>query len=131
MEDKDYSLVFEGTVMPGFARREVIDRVARRMGKDPKYLRRLFRDKPVTVKKGMDRQKALDQQRAFSKMGVRCHVWPEPGAPHPEHYPDHGHSQSRQGCPKCGSNLTKFGTEMDDCPFCGIIISKYIQIRRR
>lgn len=83
MEDKGYSLVFEGTVMPGFARAEVIDRMARRLGKDPEYLKPLFRDKPVTVRKGLERKKAFEQQRIFSKMGIRCAVRPQPEDPQP------------------------------------------------
>ena len=131
MEDKGYSLVFEGTVMPGFGRAEVINRVARRLGKDPEHLKPLFRDKPVTVRKQIEREKAIDQQRIFSKMGVRCSVRPNFEDPQPgdTEYPEH--VSSRQQCPKCGSDLTKFGTRMDECPFCGIIISKYIQVRRQ
>ena len=131
MDDKGYSLVFEGTVIPGFARDEVITRMARRLGKDPERLKPLFQDKPVTARKGIDREKALDQQRIFSKMGVRCAVWPQPEAPQSGDTESPGHSGSRQQCPKCGSSLTKFGTRLDECPFCGIILSKYLQMHRQ
>ncbi|MFW6080648.1 MAG: hypothetical protein ACOC7W_01955, partial [Desulfosalsimonas sp.] len=76
MEQKGYSLVFEGRVLPGFSRREVINRVAVRLGRSPENLKPLFRDKPVTVRQGLDRKKAQDQQKIFAKLGVRCHVWP-------------------------------------------------------
>ncbi|MBS3756153.1 MAG: hypothetical protein KGY56_10685 [Desulfobacterales bacterium] len=131
MEDKGYSLVFEGTVMPGFGRAEVINRMARRLGKDPEHIKPLFRDKPVTVRKGIDREKALDQQRIFSKMGVRCAVWPQPEDPRSGDTEKPENAGSRQQCPKCGSDLTKFGTRVDECPFCSIIISKYSQVRRQ
>ncbi|MBS3809618.1 MAG: hypothetical protein KGY38_05650 [Desulfobacterales bacterium] len=132
MEEKGYSLVFEGRVLPGFARRDVIERVGRRLGRNPENLKPLFRDKPVTVRKGLDKEKALNQQRVFSKMGVCCYVLPKEDDdeiswnavnPSRENNPQH--------CPKCGSDLTKFGTSVDECPFCGIIISKYIKARKR
>ncbi|MFW6428363.1 MAG: hypothetical protein ACOCY3_00585 [Desulfosalsimonas sp.] len=129
MEQKGYSLVFEGRVLPGFSRREVINRVAMRLGRSPENLKPLFRDRPVTVKQGMDREKAMAQQKIFSKMGVCCHVLPKEENEQAGQSLNPGPSRSRQRCPKCGSELTKFGTNVDDCPFCGIIISKYLRAR--
>ncbi len=127
-----YCLVFEGGVLPGFSRREVINRVAVRMGRSPENLRRLFRDKPVTVRQGLDKEKALNQQKIFAKLGVSCHVWPreqeEITADLTDSRPPR---ETHHQCPKCGNGLTKFGTRVDDCPFCGIIISKYLRARQQ
>ncbi|MFW6334360.1 MAG: hypothetical protein ACOC0W_03740 [Desulfosalsimonas sp.] len=128
MEQEGYCLVFEGKVLPGFSRREVINRVALRLGRSPENLKRLFCDRPVTVRRGLERKKALDQQRIFSKMGVRCHILPATEGRKPAAQPFA--MEARAGgdqCPKCGNELTKFGTRVDDCPFCGIIISKYLR----
>ncbi|MCF8112166.1 MAG: hypothetical protein K9J85_11865 [Desulfobacteraceae bacterium] len=131
MEEKGYSLVFEGRVLPGFARRDVIERVGKRLGRSPENLKPLFRDKPVTVRKGLDKEKALSQQRVFSKMGVCCYVLPKADDKPTENQKDHFQENNGLQCPKCGNDLTKFGTSVDECPFCGIIISKYIKARKR
>ncbi|MCF8111515.1 MAG: hypothetical protein K9J85_08510 [Desulfobacteraceae bacterium] len=133
MEQKGYSLIFEGRVLPGFSRREVINRVAMRLGRSPENLKPLFRDRPVTVRRDLDREKALDQQKFFSKMGVCCHVWPKEEQKQEDQPYNSLNGEStpgRQRCPKCGNELTKFGTHVDDCPFCGIIISKYLRRRQ-
>lgn len=121
-----YNLVFEGGVMPGFSRREVIEHVARRLGRDPENIGRLFKDKPIIVRKDLDREKAFGQQKIFSKMGVSCRVdCPEISDENPSESESVGfHTQ----CPKCGNDLTKFVTPVDDCPYCGIIISKYLKL---
>ncbi|MFP4158859.1 MAG: hypothetical protein ACLFQ9_02650 [Desulfobacterales bacterium] len=131
MEQMGYSLVFEGRVLPGFSRREVINRVAARLGRSPENLRPLFRDKPVTVRQGLDRDKALGQQKIFAKLGVCCHVWPREKEEMPADLTDSRPPRQSHQCPKCGSGLTKFGTRVDDCPFCGIIISKYLRARQQ
>ncbi|MFP3998375.1 MAG: hypothetical protein ACLFUN_00905 [Desulfobacterales bacterium] len=129
MEQKGYSLIFEGRVLPGFSRREVINRVAMRLGRSPENLKPLFRDKPITVRQGLDREKAVGQQKIFSKMGVCCRVWPKEEKQQEDESLSSETSQGRQRCPKCGNELTKFGTNLDDCPFCGIVISKYLSAR--
>lgn len=131
MDHKGYSLIFEGRVLPGFSRREVINRVALRLGRSPENLKRLFRDKPVTVRQGLDKEKAMGQQKIFTKMGVCCHVWPkEEIEQETASYNPAFSTPGKQQCPKCGSDLTKFGNQLDDCPFCGIIISKYLRARQ-
>ncbi len=127
VEQKGYSLIFEGRVLPGFSRREVINRVAMRLGRSPENLKPLFRDKPVTVRRGLDKEKAMGQQKIFAKMGVCCHVWPNETNEKTEQSSIPESFRGRQRCPKCGSELTKFGTNIDDCPYCGIIISKYLR----
>lgn len=131
MEQNGYCLVFEGRVLPGFSRREVINRVAMRLGRSPENLRRLFRDKPVTVRQGLDREKAINQQKIFAKLGVCCHVWPREQEKITDDLTDSRPARQGHQCPKCGSGLTKFGTSVDDCPFCGIIISKYLKARQQ
>lgn len=132
MEQDGYCLVFEGRVLPGFSRREVINRVAMRLGRSPENLRPLFRDKPVTVRQGLDKEKAFNQQKIFAKLGVRCHVWPRDQEEITAYSTDFRPArETHHQCPKCGSGLTKFGTRVDDCPFCGIIISKYLRARQQ
>ncbi|MCF8025882.1 MAG: hypothetical protein K9J79_11200 [Desulfobacteraceae bacterium] len=127
MDQKGYCLIFEGRVLPGFSRREVINRVAIRLGRSPENLKRLFQDKPVTVRQGLDKEKALGQQKIFSKMGVCCHIWPKKEQEQENESFNPAPARSSQQCPKCGNDLTKFGTQIDECPFCGIIISKYLR----
>ena len=129
VEGKGYCLIFEGRVMPGFDRRDVIWQVAGRLGRSPESIRRLFREKPVTVRKGMDREKAFGQQRIFAKMGVSCRV--EPPEDPQSHAPAADAATRHDQCPKCGNDLTKFVTPLDDCPYCGIIISKYLKLCRQ
>ncbi len=124
-----YSLVFEGRVMPGFDRSGVIARVSRRLGRDPENISRLFQDKAVIVRKGLDREKAVTQQQIYARMGVSCRVEPPEDG-------EYNHSEAEAGpahrkCPKCGNDLTKFVNPFDECPYCGIIISKYLKIRQR
>lgn len=129
MKEKGYCLVFEGRVRPGFDRRDVIERVARRIGRNPENISRLFRDRPVRVRQGLDRKKALDQQKIFLRMGVACYVEPpdEPAVQDPSGSP-HGRDESQ--CPKCGNDMTKFGTPLDECPYCGVVFVKYLKIQK-
>ena len=129
MHGKGYCLIFEGRVMPGFDRRDVIERVAGRLGRSPENIRRLFRDKPITVRKDMDREKAFGQQRVFAKMGVSCRVEPPENDQAQDAAADDSTRQDQ--CPKCGNDLTKFVTPLEDCPYCGIIISKYLKLCRK
>ncbi len=125
-ESNGYSLVFEGGVMPGFSRRDVIEHVARRLGRDAENIRRLFQDKPIIVRKGLDREKAFRQQKVFAKMGVSCRV-DSSGEQNESSFGSDSES-CHTLCPKCGNDLTKFVTPVDDCPYCGIIISKYLKM---
>jgi uncharacterized protein (DUF983 family) len=59
-------------------------------------------------------------------MGVSCRVdCPERSDENPSESESVG---SHTQCPKCGNDLTKFVTPVDDCPYCGIIISKYLKL---
>jgi rubrerythrin len=129
LNNKGYCLVFEGRAVSGFDRREVIELLSRRLGRDPESIGRLFCDKPVTVRKGLDREKAFDQQEVFTRMGVCCRVEP-PEAPEGNDSED-GYASSYTRCPKCGNDLTKFVTPVEECPYCGIIISKYLKKRQQ
>ncbi|MCF8028533.1 MAG: hypothetical protein K9K81_09220 [Desulfobacteraceae bacterium] len=129
MNNKGYCLVFEGRAVSGFDRREVIEQLSRRLGRDPESIGRLFCDKPVTVRKGLDREKAFDQQEVFTRMGVCCRVEP-PETPEASDS-EGGSASSCTRCPKCGNDLTKFVTPVEECPYCGIIISKYLKKRQQ
>ncbi|MFO7860299.1 MAG: hypothetical protein R6U41_03640 [Desulfosalsimonas sp.] len=133
MNNKGYCLVFEGRAVSGFDRREVIELLSRRLGRDPESIGRLFCDKPVTVRKGLDREKAFDQQEVFTRLGVCCRVEPPESPPEnpDESDPEVDSVSSHTRCPKCGNDLTKFVTPVEDCPYCGIIISKYLKKRQQ
>ncbi|MBS0014047.1 MAG: hypothetical protein KFF46_08750 [Desulfobacterales bacterium] len=129
MNDKGYCLVFEGRAVSGFDRRDVIKLLSRRLGRDPESIGRLFCDKPVTVRKGLDREKAFDQKAVFTRLGVCCRVEPPESPPeNPDESDPVGDSgSSHTRCPKCGNDLTKFVSPVEDCPYCGIIIYKYLK----
>lgn len=131
MNNKGYCLVFEGRTVSGFDRRVVIDYLSRRLGRDPESIGRLFCDKPVTVRKGLDREKAFDQQEIFTRLGVCCRVQPPESLPESQEERDSEADSDplRTRCPRCGNDLTKFVTPVEDCPYCGIIISKYLKKR--
>jgi hypothetical protein len=133
LNNKGYCLVFEGRAVSGFDRRDVIKQLSRRLGRDLESIGRLFCDKPVTVRKGLDREKAFDQQEVFTRLGVCCRVEPPENPPeNPDKSdPEIDSGPSHTRCPKCGNDLTKFVSPVEDCPYCGIIISKYLEKRQQ
>lgn len=129
MDDRRFSLIFEGRVIPGFARRDVIERVAGRLERSPETIQRLFREKPVTVKKGLDARSAARQLRVFENLGVACRIEPQESESVPQ--PGAGQTTGAGYCPKCRADLRTTAGREDECPFCGIIVSKYLKARQQ
>jgi hypothetical protein len=102
--------------------------------------------RPVTLKKDLDREKALKYREALEKLGMMIEIDPDPD-PKPEEpsYPSEltleiysgGDDETtevldqsevkREHCPKCGSGNMQLGI----CQDCGIVAAKYIAAKAR
>lgn len=128
MDDRRFLLIFEGRAITGHARREVIQKVAGHLGRNPQTVQKLFQDKPSVVKRDLDPKTAARLHRTFENMGVACRIEPQ----------EEGSVSSGRGnmeamgrhCPKCRADLGGLGTAVNDCPHCGIVISKFLKARR-
>jgi len=126
VNDKRFALIFFGNVIPGFARNEVIELVAAYLGRSPQIIQKLFQGKPIVVKKNLDSKTAARELRVFKSFGVSCRIKPietNPDRPTPS---DRSlRAEGSAHCPKCRSPLREMDEQLDECPYCGIILSKY------
>lgn len=122
-----YKVIFQG-ISKGHDRSEVKKRFADLLKLDPSKLNFMDSDRPVILKKGVDKATAMRFKNAIEGIGVLCAIremQEEIQEPKPERATINSrtnritHSMIR--CPKCGFQQP----ESSQCSQCGIIIAKY------
>ena len=89
--DQFFDIVFNGDVVPGKSREEVVANIARLMKTDEASAQRLFERAPVVLRRRLPGESAKQVVQAFDRAGAVCRMVPageSPAAP-PEH-PDTG-----------------------------------------
>jgi hypothetical protein len=125
MAEEKFKIVFTGKIFKGFKIEDVKKRISSIFKMPPEKVEKLFKGKPVTVKKNLDLDKARKYSKAFKKAGAVCTiaVQGERGARETRN-PGFEVPKPAVGtmtCPSCGHKQKK----APDCAKCGIIISKY------
>ncbi len=127
MDDRRYRLIFKGKALSGVDRKEVIQLVSAYIGKDQQSIEKLFQGRPIVVLKNLDPKSAARELRVFKSFGVSCELRPE-GPQKKSRQPGGGGlkpASTAWQCPKCRAGLGEKEKAADECPYCGIIISKY------
>lgn len=127
MDDRSYSLIFKGKTLSGFTRNEVIQLVSAYLGKSPQSIQKLFQGRAYVVLKNLDSKSAARELRVFQSFGVSCELRrtkPKTKIQQPVNV-DLKPASTAGHCPKCRAGLREMDKNADECPYCGIIISKY------
>jgi len=79
-----YSIVFEGRIAPGARPEEVKRRLAGLYRVELDKIDRLFRGRPIIIKKNLDRESARTKKAGFEQTGALCRIVPPQDAMQPE-----------------------------------------------
>lgn len=115
-----YRIVFDGRETEGKNRKEAVEGLARLMKRKPNQVNSLFSDRPVVLKRGLTENVAHRYVRTIEQAGCVCHMEAET---------ETSKKTAISTCPKCGYQAFQDSDTMvsrDECPSCGIILSKFI-----
>lgn len=139
MDDELFSVILDGKLKEGVDPKEAGDRLAASFKLSPDKIGPLLAGKPVIVKRGTSLAVAEKYKTALEQMGFESHIEqeltfenPVAAAPYEGVESKEPGPDSRTGglsCPKCGYPQQTDGdfTSADECPKCGVIISKCIE----
>ncbi len=134
MEISRYAVVLEGYARDGFDPARVSENLARLFKIDPQRMRVLMQKGSRVIKSGLDREAALRYQEKIEQAGAACRVVEEPAASmSPPTLETKVQAHPASPCPKCGGDLQPpgEGSPPTSCPFCGIVIEKFLRNRQR
>ena len=139
---ESYRILFTGKVNPDRDLDEVIDRFSEKFKLERAMAEKVITaGKPVSLKKGLELEKAEKYLIVLQHLGIEVEIDPKPPAPEPEQpaalgsfeleplYSGDGdttevleQTPGVEHCPKCGSSRMEMGI----CQDCGIVASKYL-----
>lgn len=124
MSDTRYKITFDGQLIPGVSRDDVLENLAKLFKSDTQKIAQLFRG-PVTLKRDLSEPEADRYLAALRQAGAQARkeqdlasmltLVKDKETPAKE-------STRLMTCPKCGHEQTK----RDECEQCGIIVEKYL-----
>ena len=103
MGNPTYAIQFDGSIVDGADIDAVKQQLSQLLRVERDALDRLFSGRPVTLKRGLDRQQAIVYQQALQRAGARVRAVPLAAAPVPGGARPAGRSQGRceAPCPRC------------------------------
>ena len=129
-----FQVVFEGKLKDGVDRQKAVEKLAQTFRLNPESLRRLLSGAPVVIKRGLTPELAEKYKATIGGIGFEARIEQEPAqddqaAGAKETKPDSG---PLAVCPKCGNEfrLGSSSSNADECPKCGVIISKFVEARK-
>ncbi len=142
---ESYRILFTGKINPDRDLDEVIDHFSEKFKLERSMAEKVITaGRPVSLKKGLDLEKAEKYLAVLQRIGIEVEIDPKPPAPEPEppEEPsgfeleplDHGGGDTTEvldqvpgvdRCPKCGSTRMQMGI----CQDCGIVASKFLAAR--
>lgn len=135
MEPLLFQIVFEGRLKHGVDPARAAQKLAQAFRLNPESVQRLLSGRPVTIKRGLTSELAEKYKAALEGIGYDARIEQEltldmPAAESEETKPDT--VAAVPACPKCGhrSLMASPSPASDECPKCGVIISKYIASRK-
>ena len=142
---ESYRILFTGKVNPDRDLDEVIDRFSEKFKLERPMAEKVIKaGKPVSLKKGLELEKAEKYLTILQHLGIEVEIDPKPPVPEPEppvtagtfelEPLDNGEGDTTEvleqapgveHCPKCGSARMQMGI----CQDCGIVAAKYLAAR--
>ncbi len=142
---ESYRILFTGKINPDRDLDEVIDHFSEKFKLERSMAEKVITaGRPVSLKKGLDLEKAEKYLAVLQRIGIEVEIDPKPPVPEPEppEEPsgfeleplDHGGGDTTEvldqvpgvdRCPKCGSTRMQMGI----CQDCGIVASKFLAAR--
>jgi hypothetical protein len=121
MEQKRYKIIYKGKTAQGRPVEEVKRNLASLLKLGNEKIEQLFSGKPVIIAKNVGHDSAMKYKATFETAGAVCSIEKDED--------DHGISKldpsDKIVCPKCGFEQQN----NEECGKCGIIISKYSDMR--
>ena len=74
MENKKYTVLFQGEIIQGKSREDVITGLSQIFRKEPSTIASMFTGKRIVIKRKVDQQTARKYKNAFQKAGAICHI---------------------------------------------------------
>lgn len=136
MEKEQYRVIILGTSAVGDEKTAVQYRLAKLFRIDNAKAAKMVKGNPVTIKRSITKERALRYKHAIQKAGALCKIELDVSA---DMKSGHGviakdiNQKIMITCPKCGYQLgfeQSEGSQSDECPACGIIVSKYQQVQK-
>ena len=125
MDAKTYKVVFTGKVAEGFIIEEVKKRISTIFKMPEGKVERLFRGRPVVIKKNVDLHTARKYSKALKKAGAMCGIavdgYKAASSVRKSKVAQLEGAVEMMICPSCGHEQRK----SSECLRCGIVISKY------
>lgn len=142
---ESYRILFTGKINPDRNLDEVIDHFSEKFKLERSMAEKVITaGRPVSLKKGLDLEKADKYLAVLERIGIEVEIDPKPPVPEPEPPEessgleleplDHGGGDTTEvldqvpgvdRCPKCGSTHMQMGI----CQDCGIVAAKYMAAR--
>ncbi len=132
MEEKRYKIIYKGKTAPGQQAEQVKRNLASLLKLSNEKIGQLFSGKPIIIAKDLGHAAAMKYKTAFETAGAICSVEedkpqksrPAPSQTDASNVPNVDPSDII-ACPKCGFEQEK----NEECGRCGIIISKFSDMR--
>ncbi|ABK18935.1 RDD family protein [Syntrophobacter fumaroxidans] len=137
MENGSFVVVLQGRLKDGMDPEECKNRLAKLFGISPDRAGTLIGNGPTVIKRGVSGAVAETYRTALDQAGLVCDVEPDPAVfgalelENPSDEPQAAPPADAPACPKCGYRPGGPGDPVlgDECPRCGIIVSKVLQTR--
>jgi hypothetical protein len=133
MADVCYAIQYDGRVVDGFTVSSVKRQLGQLLKLDSTVLEQLFSGRMITVKSGLDKQRALAYQRTLHNTGALVHIvevtaLQRPGLPQRSYAVSGGVVPvSILACPRCHIEQT----QLDRCTRCNMDLRRHWMRHRR
>lgn len=101
MSKPTYAIHFDGAIVDGADVEAVKRQLCQLLRIEAAAIERLFSGRPVTLKRGLDRQQAIVYQQTLQQAGARVRAVASPMAPSGIHHAGRPQSEGDTACPRC------------------------------